>query len=151
MAGNSKNASARGRKKVRKVVTEGHRPRSRVVQQHDYYHHRPSGQRYCGLVVGCAGLQGLAQVDSVCCSGSCGRRRQDRDRTWSEERRSSHLGPWSWPRIFRACAQRAWHPCHFHSGCDPDPAQRRPSFQASPASNTPEFFILLNPASVAAC
>ena len=21
---------------------------------------------------------------------------------------------------------------HFHSGCDPDPAQRRPSFQASP-------------------
>ena len=111
----------------------------------------PSGQRYCGLVVGCAGLQGLAQVDSVCCSGSCGRRRQDRYRTWSEERRSSHLGPWSRPRIFCACAQRAWHPCHFHSGCDPDPAQWRPSFQASPRLIHQKFFILLNPASVAAC
>ena len=121
MAGNSKNASARGRKKVRKVVTEG------IAHVHASFNN---------TIITITDRQGNAiAASSSGAQGFKGSRKSTpfaRDRTWSEERRSSHLGPWSWPRIFCACAQRAWHPCHFHSGCDPDPAQRRPSFQASP-------------------
>ena len=130
MAGNSKNASARGRKKVRKVVTEG------IAHVHASFNN---------TIITITDRQGNAIAASS--SGAQGFKGSRKSTPFAAQVAADVAGKIAIEHGLKNVEVRIWgpgpgressvralnaHPCHFHSGCDPDPAQRRPSFQASP-------------------
>ncbi|CAN0617815.1 protein of unknown function [Burkholderia multivorans] len=82
--------------------------------------------------VGRPGLQGLAQVDAVRCSGCCRVGWPRGDGIWREESGSADQGSWPGSRVGSARTARPRHQDHRDFGCDAGSAQRLPSAEASP-------------------